>query len=97
MIGLTVVGKPAATVITSSPGFSAPLAELRRSERREGDEVGRRAAVHEDRVAAAEELAREAPLERVREAAGGEPEVERGVDEADDLLLVEYAPGDRDR
>ena len=29
MIGLTVVGKPAATVMTSSPGFDAALAELR--------------------------------------------------------------------
>ena len=34
MIGLTVVGKPAATVITSSPGTQPPVAELRRGQRR---------------------------------------------------------------
>ena len=57
-IGLTVVGKPAATVITSSPGTQPALAEQRRGERGDGGEVRRRAGVDQQRVALAGARAR---------------------------------------
>ena len=38
----------------------------------------------------------QAPLERLRLGAGGEPEVEAGADELDHLLLAEHASGARD-
>ncbi len=54
-IGLTVVGKPAATVITSSPGHQPAIAQPRRGERRQREQVGRRARVAQERVPRAHE------------------------------------------
>ena len=94
-IGLTVVGKPAATVITSSPGPQLPVAQPRRGQRAQRDEVRRRAGVDEDRVPHAEE-AREVALERLRVAAGRQPELEPRVDEELQLGRVEDPPGHGD-
>ena len=85
-----MVGKPAATVMTSSPGLSARSPSL-----------GEVSAVKASRLADEPELAvstcctprkaRQALLEGVVEAAGGEPAVQRGLDHqlelgrADDL------------
>src|SRR5207302_2218729 len=74
----------------------AALAQLGRGERREGEQVGRGSGVAEDRVPPAGE-AREPALEPAGEAARGEPEVERGVHQRDELHVVEDAAGGRDR
>ena len=78
--GLTVVGKPAATVITSSPGRSRrspSFGEVRAdSARRLAEEP----ELH-SRACAAAETARELPLELRGEAPRRQPEIERGVDQ----------------
>ena len=95
-IGLTVVGKPAATVITSSPGRS------RRSPRRgEVSAVSARRFADEPeltsrRVAQPEEP-REVALERRGVASGRQPELETGVDQELQLGRVEDPSGDRHR
>ena len=91
MIGLTVVGKPAATVITSSPGCSrrspsfGDVSAVRPAGSRTSPEL------HEERVADAEP-SRELALELRGEAAGGQPEVERGVDEVDESSASKTRP-----
>lgn len=94
MIGLTVVEKPVATVRTSSPAFERPRAELRARKAAQGDEVGARPAVDEHRATGAD-VFRERPLEQGVEASGGQPAVERRVDEGREILAVEDLPGDR--
>ena len=48
-MGATVVGKPAATVMTSSPGTQRAV-DLRAGQRGEGDQVGARAGVDDHGV-----------------------------------------------
>ena len=88
-IGLTVVGKPAATVITSSPGRSAPVAQL------VGDVSAASASrfaleprVDEDGVADADPPG-ELALELRGEPARRQPEVERRLDQVLHLVGVE--------
>ena len=73
-------------------GLEAPLAELGRGERRQGHQVRRRAGVDEQGVREAEVVG-DARLELLGEAAGGEVEVEAGVDQVAQLLLAEHAAG----
>ncbi len=73
-------------------GLEAAVAELGRGERRERDEVRRRAGVDEQGVRQAEVVG-EARLELLGEAAGGQVEVEARVDEGAHLLLAEDAAG----
>ena len=96
MIGLTVVGKPAATVMTSSPGLS-----------RRSPSFGEVRAVRASRLADEPELTsvavripkylREGLFELCGEAAGGQPEIERRFHERLDVFGVEDAAGDRHR
>ena len=81
-IGLTVVGNPAAHGDDLVAGAQRLVAEQRAGQRGDREQVGRRAGVAGERVARAEEP-RERSFERVVEAAGGQPEVERGVDQRD--------------
>ena len=95
-IGLTVVGKPAATVITSSPGCrrrSPSFGEVR------AETASRFADEPElQRIACRTPTAlRELQLELLRVAAGREPEVERRVNEVEQLVGVEDTTGDRNR
>ena len=96
MMGLTVVGKPAATVITSSPGrtrrsFScgevSALKATRLADEPGIDQQGR-IAIH-----ALGQLA----LELLGEPAGGEPEIEAGLDGQLQFLGIEHAAGVADR
>ena len=95
MIGLSVVGKPAATVMTSSPGLSCRLPSFGLVSAESAHEVGRRAAVDEGRGAGAD-VVREGVLELGGPAAGGEPAVERRVDQGDHVVGVEHLARDRD-
>ena len=95
MIGLTVVGNPAATVMTSSPGLRArsfSCGEVQRGEREEvrtGPGVDQRTFAHADK-------ARELTLELVGKTAGGQPEIERRIDEMFHFVGVEHHSADRD-
>ena len=95
-IGLTVVGKPAATVITSSPGCrrrSPSFFEVRaETASRFADEPELHRSACRTPTARAN-----SQLELLRVAAGREPEVERRVDEVEQLVGVEDTTGDRDR
>ena len=92
-MGLTVVGKPAATVMTSSPGAQPPVAQLGRGQGREGQQVGGGAGVDQHALAHAEP-AREFAFERVGEAAGGEPEIQRGIHQQAHFGGIEHPAGD---
>ncbi len=96
MIGLTVVGKPAATVITSSPGLSRrspSFGEVRAvTASRSADEPELTSVARADA-----EPARELFLELRGEAAGSQPEIERGIDQRLHVFGVEDAAGDRNR
>ena len=81
-------GKPAATVMTSSPGPDAPVAQPRRGQRGERQEIGGRTGVDEAALGDADEFG-QALLELSAEASAGQPEVETGVDQADNLVFVE--------
>ena len=76
--------------------LQAPIAELLRRQRRDRQQVRRRARVAEERVPDTDRL-RELELEPLRVAARRQPEVERRVDEVEELVRVEDAAGDRDR
>ena len=78
--------------MTSSPGLRRRSPELGRGERREGHEVRRRAGVDEQGVREAQ-VVRDARLELLGEAAGGQVEVEARVDQEAHLLLAEHAAG----
>ena len=69
------------------------VAEFRRSQSGQGDEVGAGAGVDEQRIAEAEHLG-ELRLELAGVAAGGEPEVERGVHEMLHVVGVEDLAAD---
>ena len=69
-----------------------PIAQLRRGERRQRHQVGRRPGVHEERVRHAQ-VVREIRLEPVRVPVRRQEEIEAGVDEVRQLLAVEHAPG----
>ena len=96
MIGLTVVGKPAATVMTSSPGrsrrspSSGDVSALRATRFAEEPELTSIAAWTFSRAARSR-------LELLRVASGREPEVEARVDGSNQLLGVEHAAGVADR
>ncbi len=72
------------------------LAEHRRGQRRQREEVRRGARVDEERETDSHGT-RDGTLELVREPPGGQPEVERGVDEMPDVVGVEDLSADRDR
>ena len=96
MIGLTVVGKPPATVMTSSPGLSwrsPSFGEVSAvSASRSADEPELTSVARAD----AEE-AREGFFELLGEAAGGQPEVERRIHQRLDIFGIEHAPGNGHR
>ncbi len=77
-------------------GLEPAIAELRRGERRQRDEVRRRARVDEQGVGQAEVVG-EAGLELLGVAAGRQVEVEARVDQEPHLLLAEHAAGVADR
>ena len=73
-------------------GLESALAELPRRERRQGDEVRRRAGVDEQGVRDPQVLG-DARLELLREPAGRQEEIEARVDQGVQLLLAEDAAG----
>jgi hypothetical protein len=91
-----VVGKPAAAVMTSSPGLQGALAEHGRGQGRERQQIGRGAGVGGHRLLHADAL-RDQALEFLVEAAGGQPAVERGIDQRHVGLGIEHAAGRRHR
>ena len=93
MIGFTVVGKPIATVRTSSPSTSRRLPSLGLVERAERDEVGAGPTVDED-GAAHPHVAGQGSLELLREATCRQPSVEGGVHHGDEVLGPQHLPGD---
>jgi len=74
-IGLTVVGKPAASVMIRhrASAVDRPILAKLSCDRQQ---VGRRARVHQHRLAHANEFC-ELPFELFGEAPGGQPEIER--------------------
>ncbi len=90
MIGLTVVGKPGATVITSSPGLT-----------RRFPSFGEVSAESATRLADEPELtsthdagrtASQSAAQTLGKAPGGQPEVKRRVDEVDELRSSNTRP-----
>jgi hypothetical protein len=95
MIGLTVGGKAGGDGDHLVARHQSAVAQPRRCQRRQRQQVGRRARVDQQRVALAGAL-RQRALEGGCLGAGGEPEVKAGTDELDNLLRAEHAAGRRD-
>ena len=95
-IALTVVGKPAATVITSSPGCSRRFPSRSLRQRADGEQVRRRAAVAEHRVPDAEQL-----REPLLEVSENRPAVSQKSSDASTRSRNSWSsktlPGDGDR
>ena len=83
-------GKPGRHGDDFVAGLDAPVLELGRGERGERDEVGRGAGVDQQHVLQAEEFG-QARLELLGIAARRQPEVERGIHQVHQLLLIEVA------
>ncbi len=92
MIGATVVGKAGGDGDDLVARLDAPLAELRRGQRHEGQQIGRGARIGQGTVLHAEKLG-ELPLESFGIAAGGQPEIKGGIDQVVDLSLIEHPAG----
>jgi hypothetical protein len=75
-------------------GLELAVAEAFGGQRGDGEQVRRGTGVDEDGLADAGE-ASELALELFGEASGGEPEVERGLDEGFEFFFVKDAAGDR--
>ena len=73
-----------------------PLPQLRRGQRRQGQQVGGGAGVGQVRLADAQ-TARELPLELPGDGARGDPHVQRGRDHRRPVVLVEDRAGGQDR
>ena len=89
-MGATVVGKPAATVMTSSPRSDSSVSQFRRSQGHEGEQVGGRTGVDQGAMLHPKKVG-EFLFKPFRITAGGQPEIERRVDQIGDLLLVKYS------
>ena len=88
-MGFTVVGKPAATVITSSPGTRRRSAQLGRGQRRQRQQVGRRSGIHQQALAHAAP-AGELALEAVCETSRGQPEIQRRIHQRPHFRRIEH-------
>ena len=92
MIGIDGGGKAGGDGDDFVAGLERAVAELRRSQGGEGHQVGGGAGVDQDSVADAEEAAN-SRFELRGEAAGGEPEIERGIDQIPHVRGVEDPAG----
>ena len=91
-MGATVVGNPAATVIDLAAGRDAPLVQLPGGQGGERQQVGGRAR-HGQPAMLQAEARRQRALEFGGIAAGGQPHVERGVEQMAQVVGVEHLAG----
>ncbi len=77
-------------------GPKLAVAELGRRQARQRDEIRGGAGVDKQRVPQAPPLG-ERPFELGGESSGGEPKVERAIDEMDHVIIVKNAAGARNR
>ena len=91
--GATVVGKPTAAVITSSPGASGRSCRCD-SRRGDGEQVRLRAGADEHRVLRARSRRARPSAERIREPPLGQRGVQDGLGRRGEVLGVEHLGGD---
>ena len=90
------MGKPAAAVMTSSPGLQTALAQAFRRERRDRQQIGRRAGIAQQSMPHANPAGK-LPLELIGEPAGRQPEIERRIDQSNQFIGIEHPPRDGHR